>query len=416
MRIGFDVTSFYAARAGVFTYGYHLLQALLARDDEDEYLLLDYTPLRDRRAELPEITGRQGHRLRIVHCRGLRYRQLARWGLIQETFLRPLASWVDRTLLWPWSAAARFVMHRRVSQALEEVEVFHSSDVLLWEQPGALNVVTIHDLTALLLPECHTPANRELQLQKIAFAQEKADAIIAVSEATKKDILAHLRIAEDRVYVVYNGVSQAFHPLEDREAMVCALTALGLTPGYILHVGTIEPRKNLGMLIEAYARVRSRAASPPRLVLAGAAGWRSGEVFAQVESLGLGHDVEFLGWVPTEMLPALYHGAVFFVYPSLYEGFGLPPLEAMACGVPVVTSDTSALPEIVGDAGLLIPPHDVPAWADAMVELLVDADRRAALSARGLARARAFSWERAAGETLRVYHGAQGGDEHGDPR
>jgi glycosyltransferase involved in cell wall biosynthesis len=407
MRIGFDITALYVAQAGVHTYDYNLLQALLEVDRENKYLMLDYVPLHDKHATLPEAAALGAKNARIARCAGLKHRRLARWDALQRPPLRPLAALVDRTLLWPWAAAAEASMQRNLQQALRAVDVFHSSDVLLWRQPDALNVVTIYDLTALLFPEHHTPGTRELQARKWRFAREKADVVIAISEATKRDIVAHLGIPSHRIHVVCGGAGPAFRPIESRQVLEQALAPLQLAPGeYILYVGTIEPRKNLARLVEAYHRA-CKLAPAPKLVLAGARGWKFEGVFERVETLGLKDAVIFLGQVPADILPALYNGAVAFAYPSLYEGFGLPPLEAMACGVPVIASDTSSLPEVVGDAGVLVDPNDTDALADALAALLNDDEKRAELSARGLARARAFSWEQAARKTLEVYRLAE---------
>jgi glycosyltransferase involved in cell wall biosynthesis len=405
LRVGFDITALHVAQAGVLRYTHALLEALLGIDQDNEYLMLDYAPLHSQAAPPPEIATLEKPNAHVVYCRGLRHRRLARWDAVQQPALRSLADRVDRTLFWPWAAAARAVMHRKLTQALDGADVFHSSDVLLWEQPGALNVVTIHDLTTLLFPEHHTANTREMQALVRRFAQEKADVVIAVSEATKRDILANMEIPDERVRVVHNGIGSAFHPIEDRETLTRVLAPPGLSPGgYILHVGTIEPRKNLVRLVDAYHQARRAIPPPmPKLVLAGSKGWQFHEVFERVEELALKKEVVFLGMVPTDILPALYSGAVLFTYPSLYEGFGLPPLEAMACGTPVVASNTSSLPEIVGDAGALIDPTDTDALADALASLLNDAERRADLSTRGLARAKLFSWKQTAVETLKIY-------------
>lgn len=405
MRIGYDITGLYVAQAGVFTYRYCLIQALLREDRDNDYLLLDYAPLRERHPDLPQIADLATQNSRIVHCAGLRHRRLARWAALQHPALRLLAGLVDRTLLWPWSAAARAVMRQRLTQVLDGVDVFHSSDVLLWRQPGALSVVTILDLTALLHPEFHTASTIEMQLQKYRFAQEEADAVIAVSEVTKSEIVTHLKIPAGRVYVVHVGVDPAFYPIRDHEAVARVLAPMRLRPGeFILHVGTIEPRKNLVRLVEAFHEARGAFPSPrPKLALAGGRGWLYREVFERVAALGLQKEIIFLGRVPGDTLPALYNGALIFAYPSLCEGFGLPPLEAMACGVPVIASHTSSLPEVVGDAGILIDPTDTQALANALVSLAANAELRADLSARGLARAALFSWEEAARKTLEVY-------------
>ena len=405
MRIGFDVTSLYVATAGVFWYNYNLIKALLEVDPDNEYILLDYYPIHGGWSKPEGIAALTAPNSTLVHSRGFRHYRLSRWHPVQRPVLEDIAAGIDRLLYGPLSTIARSVMRSKLESILEGVEVFHSSDVLLWAQPGALNVCTLHDLTPLLFPELHTAENQELHWEKFRFAQEQADVVIADSEATKRDIVEHLGIAPERVKVVYCGVSPAFHPIQDRAYLEAVLNPRGLEPqGYILHVGTIEPRKNLVRLIEAYAQLRDLVPKPvPKLALVGAPGWHFKEVFDRVATLDLGDYVEFVGQAPAEILPAVYNGALFFVYPSLYEGFGLPPLEAMACGVPVLTSNASSLPEVVGDAGVMVSPTDTRMLAEAMAELVCDANRREALGKGGLIRAASFSWERAARETLAVY-------------
>ncbi len=405
MRVGVDITALYVAQAGIFTYEYHLIQALLRQDATTDYLLVDYSPIHGGMSEPLEPVLLDAPNARVVHCRGLRHRRLARWGLVQRLGLRPLAETIDRVLFAPWAVATRSVMRRRLASVLAGVDVFHSSDVLLWHQPGALNVVTLYDLTALVLPEYHTAETRELQQHKLRFAREEADVVVVPSEATRRDVVTHLGIPPARVRVVYGGADSAFRPLKDREKVARALAPLGLQPGgYILHVGTIEPRKNLARLVAAYGLVRRMLPPPlPDLVLVGTTGWQFQEVFDRVRALGLEQAVRFVGRVDANLLPAIYNGALLFVYPSLYEGFGLPVVEAMACGVPVVTSSTSSLPEVVGDAGLLVEPRDVGALAEGLAGLLRDPERRAALAAAGLRRAASFTWERAATKMRQVY-------------
>lgn len=405
MVIGFDITALHVALAGVFNYDYGLLRALLELDHENEFLLLDFRSIHGGSADPPEIRELCKRGGNVVKCTGLRHRRLARWRPMQGPRGRTVAGWVDHLLFWPWSVAADAVMRRRLARVLDGVDVFHSSDVLLWRHPRALNVLTLYDLTVLFFPEYHTADTREMQRRKYRFAQEEADVVIAISQSTKQDIVDNLQIPEERVHVVHGGVGPEFRPMRDREALAQVLAPLGLVPGgYIVHVGTIEPRKNLVRLVEAYARVRKMLPPPaPKLVLAGAAGWQVSEVFERIETLGLDQEVVYLGRVPAEVLPALYNGAAVLAYPSLYEGFGLPPLEAMACGVPVVASNVSSLPEVVGDAGVLVDPSDTGALAAAMATLLTDGAQRLRLSRAGLARAAQFSWERAASEALGVY-------------
>jgi len=186
----------------------------------------------------------------------------------------------------------------------------------------------------------------------------------------------------------------------------------GLPQEFLLHVGTLEPRKNLALLLRAYARLRAAGGDQPPLILAGAKGWMWESLFSQVEHLGIGDSVHFQGYVSSEELPLWYNAAACFVYPSLCEGFGLPPLEAMACGTPVVSSNAASLPEVVGNAGLLLDPLDEEGWSHEMARVLSGAELRKELADRGQDRARRFSWGRAAEETVDVYRCALAGTTH----
>jgi glycosyltransferase involved in cell wall biosynthesis len=212
-----------------------------------------------------------------------------------------------------------------------------------------------------------------------------------------------LDVEPNRVAVVYGGVDSGFHPIEDEATLQAARVKYGLFSPFILYVGTIEPRKNLGRLLRAYTRLRAKYKTPHRLVVAGGLGWLYQDVLREIDELASEHEVIFLGRVPDEDLPTLYSLADVFAFPSLYEGFGLPPLEAMACGVPVVCSNTSSLPEVVGDAGILVSPYDIDALSEAIAGLLEDPARRSELAARGRERARLFTWERSARQLLAIY-------------
>jgi len=228
-----------------------------------------------------------------------------------------------------------------------------------------------------------------------------AGAVIAVSESTRRDLLAHLKVEPERVYVVYGGVAERFRPAS--LAKIQEVRArYHLPERFILTVGTIEPRKNYLRLLEAYRRLLDQGYNEG-LVIVGKLGWRYKTFFQRLRELNLEQSVTLLGFVADDDLPALYSAAEIFVYPSLYEGFGLPPLEAMACGIPVVASNTSSLPEVVGDAGLLVSPYETAALAAALKKLLDDASLRAALRARGFRQAAKFRWETAARCTLEVY-------------
>jgi alpha-1,3-rhamnosyl/mannosyltransferase len=286
------------------------------------------------------------------------------------------------------------------------VDVFHATNFLLVHPvERAKRVVTFHDLTAMLFPQWH-PAKRLREMRVgLPVSAALADRIIAVSRATKDDVVRHLAVDPERVAVVPLAVDASFRPLAAAD-VDAALAPLGLVRGtYLLFLGTLEPRKNLPRLLDA--AVRAGAEVGP-LVLAGADGWGTDELRPRIAELARQGRVRPLGYVAETLRPFLLSGARVFVYPSLYEGFGLPPLEAMACGTPVITSNVSALPETVGDAALLIDPLDVDALAASIRRLWEDEALRRELRARGLARARDFSWERTARLTLEAYAAAIG--------
>jgi glycosyltransferase involved in cell wall biosynthesis len=229
--------------------------------------------------------------------------------------------------------------------------------------------------------------------------------VIAVSAATRDDLVAMLGAPAAKIAIVHHGV-RPVAPLSDA-AIGATLERLGITRPYVLFIGTVQPRKNLQRLIRAFARVVS-AGLPHRLVIAGRMGWLTDPISAEVASLGLTDRVYFAGYVPDGDLPALYHGADAFAFPSLYEGFGMPVLEALAYGLPVVASNTTSLPEIADDAGLLVDPLDDAAIGAALVRVLADAALRARLAVAGPEWVARFSWERCARETLAVLEGAAG--------
>jgi alpha-1,3-rhamnosyl/mannosyltransferase len=281
------------------------------------------------------------------------------------------------------------------------VDVFHATNYLLTHPVRrAKRVVSIHDLTVILSPEWH-PAKRLREMRAgLRASAEAADRIIAVSRTTKDDIVEHLGVDPARIAVVPLAVGPPFRPLPCA-AIDAALAPLGLVHGtYLLFLGTMEPRKNLGRLLQA---VVQPGVNVGPLVLAGADGWGNDELRPRIAELARAGRVRPLGYVPEPLRAPLLGGARAFVYPSLYEGFGWPPLEAMACGTPVITSNVSALPEVVGDAALLVHPLDVDGLAAAIRRLWDDEGLRGDLRARGLARARQFTWDVTARLTLDAY-------------
>lgn len=263
-------------------------------------------------------------------------------------------------------------------------------------------VVTVHDL-AFLRFNLHKPAKRRYLATLTNRSVRRARHVITVSEFTRQEVLALLDVDPDCVTAIPNGRDTRFRPQEP-EAVEDFRAARELPERFVLFVGTLEPRKNLPTLLRAYAKVRAELAMP--LVIGGGKGWLYDEIFALVRELGLERDVRFLGFVESADLPLLYAAATAFVYPSLYEGFGFPPLEAMATGTPVLISDTGALREVVGEAGLSVPAQDVDGMAAALLRITRDTELRVELREKGLERAQQFSWERASKSTAEVLHAA----------
>lgn len=265
-------------------------------------------------------------------------------------------------------------------------------------------VVTVHDLSFLLYPETFRPAQRLYQSVLARHTARHASRIIAVSQSTRADIVRHFGVPQERITVVHNGVDGAFRPYPAGEVEAFRRER-GLPERFLLCVATLEPRKNIVRLLEALARVPG---APP-LVLCGGKGWYYETIFAAIERLGLSGRVHMPGYIPAAELPLWYNAASWFIYPSLYEGFGLPALQALACGTPSIVSRASSLPEVVGDAAILVDPLDVEALAETLAHALSDPGLAAALRQAGPERARHFSWTRTAEETVAVYRAALAG-------
>lgn len=281
-------------------------------------------------------------------------------------------------------------------------ELFHAPNFLLPPLRRGKRVLTIHDLAFLVTPQYAYPPLQRFLARSVPRSIARADHILADSLASKRDAMRLFGLPEDKITVVGAGVEERFRPLPD-EACEPVRRRYGLAWPFVLGVSTLEPRKNFDGLIRAFAQARRAADLPHHLVIAGSKGWMTESIFAEVQRQGVGDLVHFLGFVPDEDLPALYHLADLFAFPSHYEGFGIPVLEAMACGTPVVCSDTSSLPEIAGDAAWLVPTGDDAALAAALAALLTDDLARKELGEKGPAQARAWRWDQAARRLLATY-------------
>jgi glycosyltransferase involved in cell wall biosynthesis len=283
-----------------------------------------------------------------------------------------------------------------------QTDVFHGTNYCVPVFAPCPTVVTIHDLSLFNQSHTHEAENVKRGKRRIPIMARRASMIIAPSEWTKKEVIERLGVRPEKVRVIYEAARKEMKPLPHH---LCqdALNKHQIRRPYLLYVGTIEPRKNLLTMINAFDELLRTTPHRIQLVMCGGRGWLCDEVFQLVEKLKLQDSVRFTGYVEDADLPALYSAAEAFVYPSYYEGFGLPPLEAMACGAPVITSDVSSLPEVVGKAGLTHAPDDARALTGAMARLLGDETVREHFRREGFIQASQFSWDRAARETQAVY-------------
>jgi len=372
MRIGIDARTLSGRFTGDRTYWRGLLSGLSAVDTVNEYLLYTRGPLEGE----PPALG-------------------------------PNFSW--RQIEKPTNDALWMLLAFPKALKADKIDVGHTQyNIPLLGSPCPI-VTTVHDISFQIHPDLFLPKDRRILQTFVPRSMQKAAAVIAVSESTRRDILrSYANIPKEKVFVVLESAGPQFQVPEHGQetARAAANTLLGLSDKpYLLAVGVLQPRKNLEVLLDAFALLKLGPHPPPhRLVIAGKRGWLDG-TDAQLAALPteVTREIVLAGYVADADLPTLYGGADALCYPSRYEGFGLPPLEAMACGCPVLCSRASSLPEVVGDAGILLPFADSSAWAHALETLLASPAVQARWRERGPARAALFSWERAGRETLAIY-------------
>lgn len=368
MRIGIDATPLPPNPVGAGVYIIQLIRSLAGLKTEHKFVIFAH---------------QSGYDLIDVHA-------------------TPNLSWIiipdkspARRLIWEQTTLPRLI--RKTS-----VQLLHS---LHYTKPLILScasVVTFHDMTFFLFPDLHTRAKRFFFPLAIRLSARQADALIAVSENTRQDTIRLLGVSPGKIFTAPNGISEEFQPVSDPTLLDACRRRHNLPDDFILYVGLVEPRKNLQLLIKAYANLLGEG-NCPALVIVGRMGWMYQEVLDQIDSLKINEKVHLTGYIPAQDLPIVYNLAQVFVYPSVYEGFGFPPLEAMACGTPVITTDVSAMSNHVGDAGVLVPPQDEEALTKAIRRVLNDHKLRRQLSDKGRKQASTFTWKRTAQATLKVY-------------
>jgi glycosyltransferase involved in cell wall biosynthesis len=385
MRVGFNGLFLGCDATGSGQYTRHLLQALLELEDGPEYWV--FKPQEPQIAGQPDCAS--GAAAPIEYAATLsagRWRNLDKLWFEQITFPR---------------------LCRRAAVDLCHVPYFAPPLC-----PGVPMVVTIHDLIPLLLPEYRSSLSVQLYTLLVSAAARRSDLIITDSQHSRQDIIEHLGIDPDRVRVIYLAAAPSCRAISDMAILAGVRQKYGLPESYILYLGGFDRRKNLEGLLQAYARVSAVLDAVPALVVAGRLPAADTPLFPDprrtVSELAIERRVIFTGWVAEEDKPALYSGALFFAFLSLYEGFGLMPLEAMACGTPVLAARATSLPEIVGPGGLLVDPLGVDETAQAMAELVRNGGRRERLAAEASKQAARFDWKRTAVETLQAYRSVTG--------
>lgn len=264
-------------------------------------------------------------------------------------------------------------------------------------------ITSIHDVSFKRHPEFFSPKDCFILDMGVRLSKHRAARILALSEYTKAEICELYSINENRVDLVYPGVDSLFRPCDREESLELVSAKYNITDPFVLTLGVIQPRKNLSRLLKGFAALKQDRDVRHKLVIVGKYGWMEENLTRTIADLGLTGEVLLTGYAPYEDLPYLYSGADLFVYPSVYEGFGLPPLEAMCCGTPVITGNRSSLPEVVGDAGIMVDPYKPEAFADAISRVLVDESLHADMSRKGLEQSRKFSWERTARQVDAIY-------------
>lgn len=301
----------------------------------------------------------------------------------------------SKRVLWEQTLA------RRSLHSLKP-DLYHSMAYALPVLDSTPSLVTVYDLSFFREPERLTRLRRSYLQGMVRYAVRKADRVLAISEAGKHELIDVLNVQPDKIDVAYPGISEQYRLLSEEQKL--AFRARIQPPKrYILHVGTIEPRKNLSTLLKAYAQLSSELQQAVKLVLIGGRGWQTEPIFALIEQLGLKDNIILPGYIPDADLPFWYNCADLLAYPSVYEGFGIPIIEALACGLPVIASDTSSLPEAAGPHSLLLPAQDVSIWSAELTDLLDDMQRQQQMAQSGLDYVRQFTWQNTAQETFNSY-------------
>jgi glycosyltransferase involved in cell wall biosynthesis len=369
MRVGIDSRLPYYRMGGISQYIINLIQALVNLPGEEEYII--FKSRKDSRDYLPSQASE-------------RFKTARLWTPSHHRFEK-------------WSLSGELIPHR--------LDVMHSPDFI----PPALGarrlIITIHDLAFLYYPEFLTDESRRYYSEQIRWAVSAADHISVDSEATRIDLVNLLDVNPGKITTIHLAASPVHTAVYDQQSIEATLVEYSLAKGFILCVGTLEPRKNIPMLLRAYHQLIQKRSNPPSLVLVGGKGWLFEEIFQTINDYGLNAHIRHLGALPDVQLAHLYRAAGVLAFPSFYEGFGFPALEAMHAGCPVIVSNRGSLGEIVGNAAIGLDPEDVEGWAEALDLVFSDERLVGRLKEAGFIQAKRFTWAKTARATLDLYRG-----------
>lgn len=388
MKIGIDISRYIDRSGGVGIYAANLLKFLLKIDADNEYtgypFFYDCFPQGWNKEENAGIFG-----------------DYYRNPNIYTNFVMNKINWSSSRVETKWAKSSI----EGKEKILGNVDVIHSTAYIVPELLKAKLVVTIHDLSFLLFPDMHTEENIKLLIKNLIYINSRPNKIICDSYQTKKDLIKFFHVPEEKIKVIYLGVDHIFSDPVSEENKENTLTKYGLKDLiYVLCVSSIEPRKNFERIIEVFGEIiKDEKYKDLFLICVGGTGWKNETVYDLVKKKGLEKKVRFLGYVKETDLPVIYNKARFFMYPSIYEGFGLPVLEAMAAKVPVLTSNVSSLPEVAGNAAITVNPYSEKEIYEASITILENESLRKEMQIKGTKRSNLFTWENTAFLTLGAY-------------
>ncbi len=369
MRIAIITDEAEGQAVGMGTYTLNLVENILKQDKENEYWLVH--------------RKKEGHKI---------------YSMANEVI-------VPYNPGFPFSTIRNFVTLPRELRKYDFDIVHHPTNIgpfvtkAIWPTKKGKCVETVHDLIPLLFEGTHEGPVRFAFKHLLPRIANNADKIITVSEASKKDIVQKLRINEEKIRVIYEAASEIYFPKKDASRI---RKKYGINGDYMLFVGALEPKKNITSIIKAFSQLKKKGMKH-KLVLAGKKGWYYNDIMDEIKKQNIDKEVIFPGYIPLEDMPYIYSASTLFCFPSLYEGFGLPILEAMSCGVPVIGSNRGSIPEIAGNAGVIVDPLDWKKMAIKMEEIATDQKLRQSLKRKGIEQAKKFSWKKAAKETISLY-------------